>query len=173
MDLLTAASGILSFSIFLIIHLVSFRWVRSEHLLKALLGTVLALMVFPIIVMGILFFFNAVDAGILTWACATVLAVLVFGLLCFVYIICIFGPYETSVRMRLVREIAKGGMEGILPEELLARYNAKTIVDIRLQRLLGAGDIVEKNGKYRVLRDQNVFYVFDAIAGVIKKWIGR
>ena len=107
----------------------------------------------PLLLMGILYSIKAVDAAPVEWAGAAVLALVVQGLLCFVYVLCIFGPYETSVRMRLVREIDKAGTKGISLEALLGRYNAGTIVDLRLRRLMGSGDITEKDGVYRVSRE--------------------
>ncbi len=173
MDVLTVGVGLLSFGIFLLVHLITFRWVRPEHLLKSLLACVMAIMVCPVVLMRIFFVSKILDAPVLAWVCAAVLALVIQGLLCFVYVLCIFGPYETSVRMRLIREIAQSGREGVPRQELLGRYNAETIVNIRLQRLIGSGDIIEKDGLYQVSSKKNFFFIFDAIAGVIKKWIGR
>lgn len=171
-DLLTVIVGLGSFGIFLLVHVVTFRWVAPEHLLKSLLLCVIAVMALPVVFMGIFFIQKAVDAPLHLWICASLLAMMVDGLLCFVYVLCIFGPYETSVRMRLVREIAKSGPQGISLESLLNRYNAETIVSIRLQRLKGSGDIIEKDGRYQIANNRNFFFIFDAIAGILKKWIG-
>ena len=173
MDVLTAGAGFFSFGIFLLIHLITFRAVRPERLLRSLLLCVVVMMACPVVLMGIFYNLKMVDEPLAAWVCAAALALVIQGLLCFVYVLCVFGPYETSVRMRLVREIAGGGGKGISPEELLLRYNAQTIVDVRLQRLKGSRDIIEKNGLYRVVSSKNFFFIFDAIAGVLKKWIGR
>ena len=171
MDLLTVTAGVVSFIFFLLIHVISFRWLRPEELLKSLLACALAIAVIPIGFMAILFVHKAVEASLSQWILASFVAFVITGILSFVYILCIFGPYETSVRMRLVREIAKGKDKGITMQELLDRYNAGTIVKIRLRRLVGSGDIVEKKGGYSTARSGNFFLIFDAIAGVIKKWI--
>lgn len=173
MDILTAGVGFFSFIIFLAVHFIAFRWVRPERLLRSLLVCVVAIMGCPILLMGIFCSLKWVDTTPQAWLGAAVLALTIQGLLCFVYVLCVFGPYETSVRMRLVREIAGGGVRGVSIQELANRYNAQTIVDIRLQRLIGSGDVIEKNGKYRVVSSSNFFFIFDAIAGVLKKWIGR
>jgi hypothetical protein len=173
MDLLTVFTGAFSFGIFLIIHVITFRRLAPEQLLRSLLFIVVGVMALPLVLMGGLFVLKATDASWQAWVCSTFLAVAIDGLLCFVYVLCIFGPYETSVRMRLVREIARGQGKGITHEELLGQYSARTIVDIRLQRLLGSGDIVEKDGLYRCDRSSNFFFIFDNIAGILKKWIGQ
>ncbi|MCF8719414.1 hypothetical protein [Nitrospina gracilis] len=56
---------------------------------------------------------------------------------------------ETARRIRLLRELHEAG--GVLAlEELLGRYNASHMVEIRLQRLLGTGQIVERDGRYYI-----------------------
>jgi len=173
MDVLTMGTGFFSFGTFLLIHLIAFRRMAPEHLLRSLLTCVIAMMGLPILLMGIFYIFKLVDAALQAWVCAASLALVIQGLLCFVYVLCVFGPYETSVRMRLVREIAQEGSKGISLQDLLGRYNSETIVNVRLQRLLGSGDIVEKDGRYRVGHNRNFFFVFDVIAGVLKKWINK
>ncbi len=173
MDLLTIAVAFFSFVIFLIIHIITFRWVQPQHLLRSLLLCVMAMLGLPVVLMAILFLVKMIDAPLQAWFCGGLLASLLQGLLCFVYVLCIFGPYETSVRMRLVREIAKGATQGFSLQELLGLYNVETMVGIRLQRLTGSGDIIEKNGLYRIGRSQNFFFIFDAIARLIKRGIGR
>jgi len=173
MDVLTLGTGVFSFGIFLLIHLVSFRWLSPERLFNSLKIIIGAVMVLPVVLMVIMFFLNFIQASLGVWVCAGVLAVLVNGLLSFFYVLCVFGPYETSVRMRLVREIQKGAASGISRQELLKSYNAQTIVDLRLRRLMGSGDIIVKDGLYLCNRRGNVFFIFDTIAGIIKHWIGR
>jgi len=172
-DILTSGIGFFSFVLFLIVHFIAFRWVRPERLFRSLLVCVLALMGLHVVLMAILYSFKAVEMPLWAWVWAAILASVIQGLLCFVYVLCVFGPFETSVRMRLVHEIFHGGAGGISLEGLLGRYNTEKIVNIRLQRLIGSGDVVEKDGLYRVANDKNFFFIFDAIAGVIKKWIGR
>jgi len=173
MDVLTVGLSFFSFGIFLLIHLIVFRFVRPEHLLRSLFVCVIAIMGTPVLLMGIIYIFKVVDAPVQAWVCAAVSAVVIQGLLCLVYVLCVFGPYETSVRMRLIREISRGGPKGISLQDLLGRYNSEVIVNVRLQRLIGSGDIIEKDGLYRVYNNSNFFFIFDAIAGVIKKWIDR
>jgi len=171
MDLVTVLAGCLSFIVFLIIQGITFRWVNPERLLKSLFGAVVIMMLFPLVLMGLLFNLGFVKASLSVWLWGSFLAVSIEGLLSFVYVLCFFGPYETSIRMRLVREIGAKG--GISLKELLLRYNPEIILKIRLQRLLGSGDIIENNGRYKAIKAQNLFFIFQKIANVLKKWIGR
>lgn len=173
MDMLTVAAGFFSFGIFLSVHLIAFRRVPPERLLRSLLACVMVLMGLPVLLMVIFYMFKGASAPWQAWLCAGLLALVIEGLLCFIYILCVFGPYETSVRMRLIREIALAGPGGISMDELWQRYNTQTIVDVRLRRLVGSGDIIEKDGSYRSGGRKNIFFLFDAIAQILKKWINR
>jgi hypothetical protein len=172
-DLLTVGSAIFSFIVFLLVHFAAFRRVRPERLLRSLLLCVIAIMGLPAVLMACFCVARTADASISIWVGAAILSSLIQGLFCFVYVLCVFGPYETSVRMRLIREIAAGQAKGISAEELLSRYNPGTILELRLQRLVGSGDIIEKDGRYRIGSSKNFFFIFDAIAGILKRWIGR
>ena len=171
LDFLAVAVAFFSFGVFLLVNFITFRWVRPEHLLRSLLICVVAIMACPLALMGIFYLVRLIDVSPYAWMAASFLALSIQGLLCFFYVLCLFGPYETSIRMRLVREIARPGSQGLSLKELLERYNVETMVNLRLARLLGSGDIVCKNGLYQVGRGRNFFFVFDAIAAVIKKWI--
>lgn len=52
MDVLTVGVGVVSFTIFLIIHVVTFRWLRPEELLRSLFACVLAIAALPAVLMG-------------------------------------------------------------------------------------------------------------------------
>ena len=172
-DVLTVGAGILSFACFLLVHLITFRWLPPERLLQSLLLIVVAILALPAVFVAMAQVLRFIDISWPVLVCAAGLSMLINGLACFVYVLCIFGPYETSVRMRLVREIARGGSDGLLHRELLERYSVDSIVKIRLRRLIGSGDVIEKDGLYRCGRSGNFFFIFDTIAGAIKKWIGR
>ena len=57
---------------------------------------------------------------------------------------------ETARRIRLVREL-QSSPGGLTYDQLLQRYNSDEITQVRLQRLLGAGQVVIKNGHYFIV----------------------
>lgn len=57
---------------------------------------------------------------------------------------------ETARRVRIVREIYEAGERGLTMEEILRCYDAREIFDRRLARLTGAGQIVLRDGHYRI-----------------------
>jgi hypothetical protein len=58
---------------------------------------------------------------------------------------------ETARRIRIVREIKESG-SGLSINEIIERYGARHVVDIRLGRLLKKGQVVLKDGRYFVGR---------------------
>lgn len=57
---------------------------------------------------------------------------------------------ETARRIRIMRELAEAGPEGLSKEELLARYNARAMAEVRLARLLNNMQVIEREGRYYV-----------------------
>lgn len=57
---------------------------------------------------------------------------------------------ETARRIRIVRELAEAGPAGLTKEEVLARYDARTMVEVRFARLLNNGQVVERDGRFYV-----------------------
>lgn len=56
---------------------------------------------------------------------------------------------ETARRIRILREVFDAP-EGLSLEEILRRYNAKEIIERRLQRLLANGQIIIEEDKYYI-----------------------
>ncbi len=54
---------------------------------------------------------------------------------------------ETARRIRILRELYDS-KEGLSYGELLERYNANMIIEVRLKRLIDSGQIELKNGRY-------------------------
>ena len=172
-DCLTVAVVFLSFALFLLLHMLDCRRMNEEDLLKSLWRMCVVTMVFPGLLAWFFFILKAADMVWMAWVCVAAVASFLHGLLCFVYVLCVFGPYETSVRMRLVREIFKGQREGITAEQLSCRYNNEIITAIRLRRLTGSKYIIEKDGTYKAGSATNVFFIFDIFVKVLLKAIGR
>lgn len=63
-----------------------------------------------------------------------------------------FNLGESARRVRLLIELHVAGDQGMTLEQILTAYNARMIVRARLQRLLSAGQIVERGGRYFIKR---------------------
>ena len=75
-------------------------------------------------------------------------ALAAYVLLAYCYVIGFFNIGESARRIRLLIELEGAGRDGLTLPEVLALYNARMIVDARLQRLLAGGQIVERDGRY-------------------------
>ncbi len=154
-DIAIVLSSVLSFLIFLAAHFITFRRLKDEKLFQGIIATFAGAAVFLILVTLLIFkltFFPLI------------MSLGIYGLSAFVYILCIFGPFETSIRMRLIREISTA-VQGKTREEILDQYNERVILDNRLKRLQGSGDIRLENGKYVLGKTHNVFFILDFLAG--------
>lgn len=77
---------------------------------------------------------------------------LTYLLLTYCYIIGFFNLGESARRIRLLIELYGAGERGMDLGEILAVYNARMIVEARLQRLLSSGQIMKRDGQYFVKR---------------------
>ncbi len=160
----------LSFVFFFLVHAAASRFLKTDQVFKTILLTSLIGLLGNILLTTFFFlhYFPLFSGlGILS---IVVLSLAIDGLMVFGYVICIWGPFETSIRMRIVRELYEARPQGLSETELLRVYNTRGILKIRLRRLVGAGDIQMVNGKYRIIQRQNVFFIIDRVAGVLKKW---
>jgi hypothetical protein len=78
--------------------------------------------------------------------------VLAYLSLAYFYAFGVFNPGESARRIRLLVELRAAGASGMSFEEILRAYSAGSIVDARLGRLLAAGEIVERGGRFVVGR---------------------
>ncbi len=172
-DALIIAVSFASFAVFFILQMIFFRLMHQEAVLKAIM------VIFVLTSLGH-FMASPLIAGTLGPQAAlstgetiliALLSYLLFGLAAFVYILCVFGPSETSIRIRVVREIFEGEAHGLSHTELLGRYNAKMVLERRLERLLRSGEIIERNGKYILIKKANFFFMIDTVANLIHGFI--
>ena len=158
----------IAFAVFILLQLIVLRMVHPDAVLRWIVNIFIIVSIGQIIGLAFLFHHLGLEylGGLIGMA---VVSYFIFGLLAFVYIVCMFGPSETSIRIRLVRELwdAKGGR--LTHDELLTRYNGRLILERRLQRLLLAGEIFERQGKHVLVGKGNAFFMIDAAAALIQK----
>lgn len=141
-DLMTIIVSLAGFALFFALHVFVFRRIREQEAVR--------------------WFFLLVVGISLVLAAYSWVSSIVFILLSCCYFMGIFGLMATSVRIRILSEIARTGSRGMTYKELLTRYNRKEIVGGRLARLVSSGDIVYAGGKYRV-KGRVTFFVFPAM----------
>jgi hypothetical protein len=165
--LIAAAAGL---GAVLLYQAIAFRRVKDGALFNVLIASMVcglllcaAVGLWFVLAMGLLL----IEAMVLV-----VGALLLTGLVSFVYILCLFGPCTTSVRIRLLREIGQDS-KGITREALAACYNDRVILDLRLERLMGSGDLALRGDQYVLVRRRNVFFFMECVADAMKTFIHK
>lgn len=172
LDLLILGTVLTSFAVFFLLKVIILRMVHPEAVLRWIVNIFLMSSVVHCLALALMYdYFGGRYPGGLFFA--GVISYVTFGLLAFVYIVCVFGPSETSIRIRLVRELAQARGGRLTHEELLRKYNGRLILERRLQRLMLAGEIAERQGKFILLGKANAFFVIDTVAGWIQKMLKR
>ena len=156
------------------LHVGTYRFIAAGNVLTWLKKIAVISAVGNVLLSGMTFLGGAAGAESLGLARGLLCAGLSLGiyfLLVFLYILCIFGPHESSVRLRLVRELDKYYPEPC-PEKLLKQsYNAQAILRRRLARLQATGDIIFDGQYYRVHKQWNFFVFADQASGFLKRWM--
>ena len=163
-DILIVLISCCSFLFFLIVHFFSFRFLKAEFLFEGIKLTFLT----ALLIEAIVGFFVFRVEGVFY----LILAITIYSLFSFFYILCIFGPFETSIRMRLIREISKD-TQGKTRADIMALYNERVILDIRLARLLGSKDVIKQNDRYLLGKNNNAFFILDTFAGFLHGFIHK
>ncbi len=176
LDLFTMANVFFCFGMYLLGHMTIFRFISVVHVIEGLINFFLGAAVLNCVVSGIFFrsFLSSpslYSAGDVVLAC--IVSLISLGMMCFLYVIGIFGPYETSVRIRLIRELQKRGSKGVTLEEILKDYSDSLMVKERLKRLTGSGELIYQDDYYRIGTTLNIFSVIDLVIGLLRKAYGR
>jgi hypothetical protein len=150
MDLEIILSSISSFFLFLVMHTVVFRNVDKKKVLVWITNTCLIGSIFPFIfsVIFALFHPSANYAFGFHFFIVFIFSFIFYGFLAVIYILGPFGLIESSIRFRLLEEIAKRGKDGIDKNKLYKAYNKHVIIQKRLDRFVLSKDIVYRDKCY-------------------------
>ncbi len=102
---------------------------------------------------------------------ATVGWMLTYLCLAYCYIFGFYNPSESARRIRLLVELRAVGGRGLTLDEILTAYNARIIVEARLQRLLSSRQIVERGGRY-FAKPSAMLFITKAV-GLLRILLGK
>ncbi len=155
LDQIIVACGMGTFIVFILMHITVLRRIPDTGILDAVQKT---------FYIGILVLTAAVSVlpglSVVDKCLVFIFSLCVYGLASFVYVLCIFGPYATSIRLRLMSEL--DAPQGKTMTEISRTYDSKAILDLRLKRLLASGDIRFDGGRYHIAKTHNAFFIIDA-----------
>ena len=167
-DIIICLAAGISFAVFVVVQFVVFRFVSEGGVLK----WIMALFVLGSLVNAGLFAAFSLDAfsgGIIYKTALFLISWIMYSLLSFLYVLCVFGPYESSIRLRLIRELYRQHPQAVTLSQLYERYNNTVILKRRIARLLAAGSITVRGGKYQVSGRPSFFSVADLLARLISR----
>lgn len=166
-----------SFFLFVLIHITVFRFVSQKSILKWLErlfwiigGVNIAVNVSFIFIPEIHLKMGYSTSGLLL---SLICSFFIFVILTFVYAGATYGMYESSLRIRLLREIAAGDDQGISLNELLERYNAQILLQTRLARLMSSGELVRNGDAYHLGRSFGLFILYARVVAALRRIFGE
>ena len=154
-----------AFFIFFVIHIAFFRFFPSQDVLRNLMQVFLisgtAHITTFIYYGGQQGIFESMDfLGLLF---LFVVSFFLYFCLAYIYTICVFGPYESSIRIRIVRELYRQYPKPMSWEELLNYYNIDMILRRRLDRLVRSRDFIFDGKFYTAVRKVNMFSILKIV----------
>lgn len=171
MDLQIIISSIVSFFLFLILHIIIFSKIDQSNVLVWIVKLCLFGAIFPLLFA--LFFSIVFPIGqypqIAHFLIVFSSSFLLYSLLAIGYILGMFGLLESSLRIKILQEIATAGKRGIQKKEIHRVYNRDVIIVKRLKRFIRSGDISYRNGLYTMRKRFTYFVVHAFIFESMKK----
>jgi hypothetical protein len=92
---------------------------------------------------------------------------MIFSGFSFVYVLCLFGPVEASLTLRILSEIYGSRPNGITEAGILRCYNKKIIVRRRINRLVKSGDLTRVREAYYRTGKLTAFSVREKIINLV------
>lgn len=145
-DYLNVLIPIIGLMINVSVQVLSFRYTSSLSLLRSLfLGFVIGLFSVFILEEHLFFTMSTLTNDFLPILIANFIIYSALGYCYFHFI----NLGETARRVRIIKELFDS-QEGLSTSEILERYNAKDIVEIRIKRLVNNGQIIYKKDRYYI-----------------------
>ncbi len=139
MDNFIIINTLISITAYFILHIIILRKINQNDIFKWLVYVYLLAGFFPFLIGwwgGFIF------GSLISW--------MFYTLLVLIYVLAILGVMESSIRIRLLKEIYDAKDHGIDLKQILKKYNKDVILHKRLQRFLSAGEISFCEGKYQL-----------------------
>ncbi len=171
MDLIILKSAFLSYAFFIILHILIFRKLDKSKIVNGLLTALSMAAVFNFIIYWLFTrsFIYPVHYSVPLLMIFFMVSFLLFILLTITFIMTILGMSTTSLRINLVLAIKNSGRKGIAYIHLLKKYNRDMIIKSRLERLVTAGELEEKEGCYYYKKNITLFKLYSLALMLLTK----
>ena len=98
-----------------------------------------------------------------------IVVVFLTNLLAVVYIFSVYLNLDSSLHVRILREMENAGRKGLSYKELLGKYNKKIILNKRLLRLVNSGEIIIVRNTYQLQKRFSTLLVREKILVFLSK----
>ena len=95
-----------------------------------------------------------------------------YTLLTAFYILGIYLNIDSSLHVRILREVAIAGRKGLTYKDLLKRYNKESIVQKRIAWFVNSGEIEKIGDTYYRRRHFSSFLIIEKMLGLLSKLYG-
>lgn len=102
-----------------------------------------------------------------------IFSIILSGLLAITYVFGVYLNLDSSLHVRILREIANAGLEGITYNGLLQKYNKKIILEKRLLRLVNSGEITRIGNTFQLQRSFSTLLLREKIIVFLTKLYGK
>ncbi len=171
LDIFILRNSFLTFATLVLMLTALFRWGKMKNIVAAVAYT---FCVGIFINLGISTGFMLKNSEIFTMGVDAIVSIIVlpmilFGLLSFFYVGTLVGTYESSIRLRIIRELSAAGEEGLSWEELLKVYNEETILKIRLDRLITSREFKFDGTYYHLQKKKTLFSWLEGMVKIYRR----
>lgn len=149
MDFWVVASSGLGLGVFAVSHVIAFRYFKPSGFARAFLACFLIGMAAAVATWDWAVFSGGVGPqSSSALALGGGIVVILCGLMFLLFLSWIFGVGESSIRIRILREIDRHREEGASLGEIESCYNDRMLLNVRLSRLAGSGQLKFDGRRY-------------------------
>jgi len=171
-DVFAVVNGVGSFLVFIFLQICVFRFIQQENVINGL-KTLLVIGALVNVGVGISpIFLKITVTGKYTVGsivfCSAV-SLMIYALLVYLYSLYFFGVAESSIRIRILYEVAKRAPHWVSLDQINNDYNEDTIIRKRLSRFVNSGEIKVQRGKYSINKRFSIFFLQERAIHLLRR----
>jgi hypothetical protein len=157
-----------AFFTFIVMQILILRFTSQKNVINSLSRLMISSLIITLLVFVNYEYYSFEDNLLII-----ILVIPNYILMVYLYSLYIFGVYESSIRIRLIREIDNYRLSGVLFVDLLEHYNDEEIIRKRIARLISSGEIKSINDKYIINNKCGIFSIQVIVINYLKKLLSN